>query len=314
MRKARKSKINIIVYTVVILALALFAVFASLSENGYLGFDFPRWSDFKSIVGKTDEIKQGDVRIHCIDVGNADCTLIQSPNGNVLIDAGENDDQSTILQYLRKLDVSRLDYVVATHPHADHIGSMSKVLESFEIGEFIMPEMPEKIMPTTEVYKKLLQTVSDKKINMKYAEAGRVIKLGDMTLKLLTPLDEYDDINNMSVVVKLTYKSVTALFTGDAEHEVEEDMLKQYGASELKANILKVGHHGSYTSSSKAFIKAVGADYYYIPCGTGNSYGHPSKQTMSTLKQSGGIIFRADYDGTVVFLTDGEKVSVVNEQ
>ncbi len=309
----RKNNINFLVYTVIILAIASFATLATLSENGYLGFDFPRWSDFGTVFSKIDDVEESEVRVHFIDVGNADCTLIESPEGNILIDAGESDDKSTILQYLRKLDVGKLDYVFATHPHDDHIGSMAKVLESFEIGEFIMPEMPEALIPTTDVYQNLLQTISDKNINMQYAEAGRIINLGDLTLRLLTPLDEYDSINNMSIVIKLTYKSFSVMLTGDAEQTVEKDILETYDASELKADVLKVGHHGSATSSSEAFINAVDADYYYIPCGTGNSYGHPSTETMNTLKDAGGAIFRADYDGTVVFLSDGENVSVVNE-
>lgn len=312
-KRKSKKKVNIIIYSLVIALIAAFALLSSLSDNGYLPFDFPRWSDFGTIFGKQDVIDKSPLSVHFIDVGNADCTLVKSPRGNILIDAGEQDDEATIIQYLRKFKVKRLDYVIATHPHADHIGSMPKVLKSFEIGEFIMPRMTEKIMPTTQVYKDLLQTIKDRNIKAEYAEPGRIIKLGDVSLKLFSPLREYENINDMSIVTKLTYKSFSAMFMGDAESDVENDLLSKYNKSEFKAQVLKVAHHGSSSSSTKRFIDAVGAEYYYVPCGVGNKYGHPSAETMDTLKAKNGSIFRADYNGNVVVLSDGERVNVINE-
>lgn len=312
-KKQTKKKVNFIIYSCLTVAVVLFSIFSSLSENGYLSFDFPRWSDFGTALGMQDQVNKSPLSIHYIDVGNADCILVKSPQGNVLFDAGETDDEGTILQYLRKQKIKKIDYVIATHPHADHIGSMPKVLKSFEIGEFIMPEMPEEIMPTTQVYKDLLSTITNEKIKMNYAKPGRVINLGDLSLKLLTPLDKYEDINDMSIVTKLTYKEFTALFMGDAGTQVEKDIMNKYPESELNAQVLKVGHHGSAYSSLKEFIKAVGAKYYYIPCGLNNKYKHPSPETLSTLKEIKGEVFRADYNGTIIVLSDGNETRVVSE-
>lgn len=312
--KQSKKKVNIIIYSVILAFLATFAIMTSLSENGYLPFSFPKWSDFGTIFGYKDQISESPVSMHFIDVGNADCVLVKTPDCNILVDAGDKDDEGKIVQYLRKFDVKKLDLVIATHPHTDHIGSMEKVLKSFEVGEMIMPKMPEEIMPTTDEYANLVKTISANSINQTYAQAGRVITLGDTTLKLLTPLDTYDNINDMSVVVKLTYKSFSAMLMGDAGTDVERDIIIKYPKEELKADVLKIGHHGSAFSTSDEFIRLVGAKTYFIPCGVNNEYEHPAKTVLNTLKSIEGCeIYRADYDGNVVVLSDGENTTVLNE-
>lgn len=255
-----------------------------------------------------DGITNGnELAVSFMDVGQADCILIHTPgNQNILIDAGNREDFPVIRDYLNRHRVSRLDMVVATHPHEDHIGSMAQVIENYDIGKVFMP----KASANTRVFEGLLMAIKAKGLKINTAKAGFHINLApELFLDFLAPNDEsYEDLNNYSVVIKLSYRKVSFLLTGDAERISEKEMMNhQY---DLKANVLKVGHHGSNSSSSYDFLQKVAPDIAVISVGIHNDYHHPSLPTLKRLARLGVKIYRTDQNGTVQITTDGIRLFV----
>ena len=226
----------------------------------------------------------------------------------MLVDAGERGDGEEIVEYLKSKKISKIDYLIATHPHSDHIGGMSDVVDSFEIGKIFAPKVPNKQVPTSKTYKEFLTSVQNKGLKISSAKAGTTLFEGvDYKAECFAPnSSEYDELNDYSVVVKLTYGVHSFLLTGDAEALSEGEMIK--AGYDLESDVLKVGHHGSSTSSSKAFLAAVSPRYAVISCGTDNTYGHPHKETLDSFKRLGGLekTFRTDIDKTIIFKADGK--------
>ncbi|MBQ8254354.1 MAG: MBL fold metallo-hydrolase [Clostridia bacterium] len=253
-------------------------------------------------------VPDGDMAVHFLDVGQGDCSLIVLPNGKtVLIDASVKDEGKNILEYLSYQKIKRIDYFILTHPHADHIGGAQEVIEALPIGKVIMPDAE----TDTAVFEKLLITIDNKKIPLHIAKVGDIISLGNANIKILGPVNNTDDLNNMSIVLRLDYGKTSFMFTGDAEEPSEKDMLDKFSASEFRADVIKIGHHGASTSSSYDFIKAVSPKYAAISCGKDNSYGHPHTETINTLNKLGIKYYRTDKVGNIVFSSDGEKVTLL---
>lgn len=253
-------------------------------------------------------VPDGDMAVHFLDVGQGDCSLIVLPNGKtVLIDASVKDEGKNILEYLSYQKVKRIDYFILTHPHADHIGGAQEVIEALPIGKVIMPDAE----TDTTVFEKLLITIDNKKISLHIAKVGDIISLGNASIKILGPVNKTDDLNNMSIVLRLDYGKTSFMFTGDAEEPSEKDMLDKFSTSEFRADVIKIGHHGASTSSSYDFIKAVSPKYAAISCGKDNSYGHPHTETINTLNKLGIKYYRTDKVGNIVFSSDGEKVTLL---
>lgn len=247
--------------------------------------------------------------VHFIDVGQGDCTLIQLPDGrNMLIDAGNNGDIDIIKPYLDKNGVQKIDYIIGTHPHADHIGAMDDVINNYNIGEVYMP----KAQADTKTFKNVLEAVSAKGLKIKTAKNGVVIfNENGMKAEMLSPFSEsYDDLNNYSSVIKLTYGENVFLFQGDAEALVEEEILKS--RADISADVIKAGHHGSSTSSTTSYIDAVNPKYAVISCGVDNDYGHPHRETLQTFNERGIKMLRTDTDGSIVFVSDGKNIEYHN--
>lgn len=218
--------------------------------------------------------------VHYIDVGQADSILIQVNGKNMLIDAGNKEDGDNVVAYLKKQGVKKLDYILATHPHEDHIGGMSAVIKKFPIGDFYAP----KKTNNTKIFEDMITALKGKQI--KIAKAGVKLDLGEgVDLLMLAPnSDNYgEDLNNYSAVVKLTYGTNKFLFMGDAEKLSEKEIL--YNNFDVSCDVLKVGHHGSSSSSSKDFLDKASPKSIVISVGKGNTYGHPNKETLSGLKK-----------------------------
>lgn len=291
---------------------ALFAVFlvfisATLYEHGIINDEFY----LKLISAVQNEVTESsDLEVHFIDVDQAECILIKAPEKNILIDAGDIGYGKTIENYLRTNGIFRIDLLILTHPHADRIGSASHIIGRFPVSEVIMPEIPEEFLPTTSLFEELLRSLSKKGCSVSYAEKGMSFELGkDAVLEILSPVGySGDNLNNYSVISKLTFGETSFLFTGDAEEEIE--LLLLSSGSDISCSVLSAGHHGSSTSNSVAFLKAVSPEYAVISCGYGNDYGHPHKKVISAFKDFGIKYYRTDYNGDIVFGSDGKNIKI----
>lgn len=250
----------------------------------------------------------GMLRTYYIDVGQGDSELICLPNGQtVLIDAGDAKSADKVISFIQSLGVSRLDYVIATHPHADHIGGMADVIEAFDVGGVYMP----KVSQNTKTFEKLLLTIKNKGLKINTAKENVVLLDSDgIKAVFVAPCrDKYNDLNNYSAVLKLTFGEVSFLFMGDAEKESEREI-----TADISADIIKLGHHGSSTSSSKAFLQAASPAAAIISCEENNSYGHPHAGTLKTLEALGIAAYRTDESGTVTVITDGKTYKIETEK
>lgn len=255
--------------------------------------------------GQPPAVTPEQLIVHVIDVGQADSILVQFPSGqNLLIDGGNNGDGELVANCLRGAGVQRLDFVIGTHPHEDHIGGLDEVIKAFPVGQVYLP----KVTQNTKSYSDLLQCIQDKGLKVTEAKAGMTLAVGTgVTASLLAPLrDDYQELNDWSVVLRVVYGQVSLLFAGDAGPAAESDLVNS--GQTLQADVLKVGHHGSATSSSAAFLKLVQPRYAIISVAKQNDYGHPSSATLKRLQNIGAKVYRTDQSGTVVFSTDGQSV------
>ena len=258
------------------------------------------------VISTTTVLEGKKLTVSYIDVGQSDSILIQTPGGkNVLIDAGNNEDANTIVTYLKGKNISRLDCVIATHSHEDHIGSMDAVINTFDIGSVVMP----KETSNTQTFRDFMTAIANKGLKPIEAKAGVKLDFGsELYAELLAPNSSgYEDINDYSAVLRLVYGKNTFLFTGDAEAKSESEML--HFGKQLKADVYKCSHHGSSSSSTAAFLKLVDPEYAVISVGKGNTYGHPTQATLDRLSSIGATIYRTDESGTIVCESDGTNIT-----
>lgn len=246
----------------------------------------------------------GEVRVHFIDVGQGDCILIEGGGEAVLIDAGENDKGDEVLGYLDSIGVDKIDLAAGTHPHSDHTGGMDTVLEGMPVGRLMLSDVPDSIVPTTRTYLDLLDAAERAGTEMFYGYPGDQAAVCGGVLSVLGPVEDYEDLNNESLVIRFDYGESSFLFTGDQEADAEEDLLAS--GADVDADILKAGHHGSSTSSSAAFLAAVSPEAAVIECGEGNEYGHPHLEVLERLEAASVNVYRTDLDGSVVVTTSGD--------
>lgn len=231
----------------------------------------------------------------------------------MLIDCGESEETDGVIRFLDEKGVEKLDYIVATHPHSDHMGGMYKIVDEFEIGHIIVPHLDDKDFPTTRFYEKFLDSCEEKDAAITEAKLGEIIELGDAQIEVIAPCSEsYDNTNNYSVGLFLTHGENTFIFTGDAEALAEKEM--EASGKLRHADVYKAGHHGSDTSSCEKFMAEITPDYAVISCGEGNSYGHPDKKTLKEISKYTDEIYRTDLDGTVTFVSDGKELKINTEK
>ena len=306
----QQSRKSFRVWMVIIILLALFE--AALHLFGFAGID-----DFMGALldgnlaagavapGPTE----GTLEVHVLDVGQGDCILIRGSDKTILVDASVSDAAPGILSYLRKLGVDGIDILINTHPHNDHFGGMRAVMDGMPTARVLMTHIPEELTPTTVSFEKLVTYLGKHQIPTAEARVGDTYDLGGGgVLTIVGPQKTYDDLNNSSLVCRVDFGRHSFLLTGDMEAKAEKDLLAS--GVPLRADVLKVGHHGSNTSSSRDFLKAVDPDYAVISCGADNDYGHPHDEVLERLRSRGITIYRTDLDGAAVFVTDGDQLSV----
>lgn len=270
----------------------------------------------KNLLNQNNNQNQNDyintnndlLKVHYLDVGQGDSIFIELPNNEtMLIDAAESYQSENIINYLKNLNYQKIDYVIGTHPHTDHIGGLKDIINTFEIGKIYMP----KVVSTTKTYESLLMTIKDKNLKINTAKAGTsIIDIDTLKINILAPNNStYTELNNYSVVTKITYGTTKFLFMGDAE-KLSENEIKE----DVTADVIKIGHHGSNTSSSIDFIKKVNAKYGIISVGLNNKYNLPKEETITNWENSGTKIYLTSINGTITAISDGTNIKIESEK
>ena len=301
MRKRRNTKMKKLLSTAI--ALIIIGIAGILGTN-------EKFVDTVSNIGEqvntqneqqVEFVAQEDLLIDYIDVGQADSILIRNQDKVMLIDAGTNEAGETVVNYLENLGITKIDYLIGTHPHEDHIGGLDDVINKFDIGQIYMP----KIETTTKTFEDVLEAIENKNLTVTAPNKGDEIVLGQATGEFMTePILDKDNLNVSSLVFRLEFGNNSFLFMGDAEEENEKTI------SWPKTDVLKVGHHGSSTSSSEEFLKQVQPQYAIIMVGEDNSYGLPTQETINKLNTIGSTIYRTDENGTIQLTSDGNTIKV----
>lgn len=289
-----------LIYLIVILIAAIVSA---------VGGNLDKITDDSPVGSQYTESTDDAFKVHFIDVGQGDCTLVECNGEYLLIDAGENGHEIDVINYLRSNNVEKLDYIVATHQHSDHIGGLPEVLEEFGTDNLIMPKLTKAQTPTNSTYTAFLKAVQASDAKVISAKPGSVYTLGDASFEILGPVtDDCEDINSMSAVTKITYGDTSFLVTGDAEKDEEREIIEN--GAYLDCDVLRVGHHGSSTSSCRDFLDAVSPEICVISCGANNDYGHPHKEVTKRIANYTDEVYRTDILGDIVMISDGKTIDV----
>lgn len=289
----------------VLLIVVACAIFGLLEK-----FGVTNWGSILDETGMIDTVTKtkSDFSVYYLDVGQGDCTVITSGKETMVIDTSISPRVEDVYSALKSLNVDTIDYLVITHPHDDHMGNAVSLIKSHNVKNIVMPKLSEENTPTTSAYEDLLNAILSNDVKAIAAEPGRSFMLGDAKVDIFAPLSKDKNLNNMSAVLKVTYGATSFLFQGDAEKKVENTLLRE--DVDVSADIIKVGHHGSKTSSGDKYIKAVSPKAAVISCGANNDYGHPHTETLKTLQDNGVDTFITSLSGDIVAVSDGKKIKV----
>lgn len=258
-----------------------------------------------SVSDSATQSEYEDLVVHYIDVGQGDSTLLICKGETLLIDAGENDKGTYVQNYLQKQGISKLDYLIGTHPHSDHIGGVDVIITKFDVSHVLLP----KIEADTRTYDDVIQAMKYKNITPEYPEIGDTFMLGDAEVTIIAPgnNDYGEELNNYSISVLVEHGDDRFIFTGDAEAEAESDIVDE--GINIEADVYQAGHHGSRTSSSDKLLDAVNPTAVVISCGEDNKYGHPHAETMNKFRERGISVYRTDEEGTIIATSTGSGIT-----
>lgn len=286
---------------VILAVLVLFYIFSPAFRGILSDYGFP------DIFKKADTTPVHTAFVHIIDVGQGDSILIKEEDVCVLIDTGPNSSEDSLITYLKDANVDKLDCLVLTHPHEDHMGCADRVLREYKVDTVLMPDCTSN----AKFFEYFLDAVEDTGAPIVIPERGDKFTLGNLDFTVLAPgSGKYEETNDYSIVLKVEHKNTAFMFTGDAEALSEKEILDHFGADFLKCDLLKAGHHGSTTSNTERFVSAVSPSYAVFSCGYDNSYGHPHREVRGLFDKLGIEYTRTDYDGSVVYVSDGETVTL----
>lgn len=307
----RKRLVKILAIIIILIIASILGInvsdfFPSDSEQGQTSTSILEWLN-EDTQTSNQEMVEGALIVHMIDVGQGDSFLLVQDGRIALVDCGTASAGEEIVKYLQDLGISNIDYVFGTHPHDDHMGGMYEVITNFDIGKVIIPEI-NNVEVTSNWYLKLMKELKDGGYQVEHPEVGTVYDLGGASLKVIGPIQEpTSNKNNYSIVLKVSFGEMDMIMTGDAEKTVEKDILE--AGEDIEAEILKVGHHGSDTSTSEEFLDAINPDYALISAEVGNKYKHPIISVMEELKERDILVYRTDESGTVIVTITAEDIS-----
>lgn len=262
------------------------------------------FTSFFNIYEKNESDLSELLIVHFIDVGQGDSIFVELGNDKtMLIDAGEREKGEVVKSYINNFGYEKINYLVATHPHTDHIGAMYYIVDNFEIENIYMP----KAITNTKTYENLLQTISSHNLKINTAKSGvNIYNDSNLQIDIIAPNgSSYTNLNDYSAVIKLAYGNTCFLFMGDAETKSEQEI-----TSDINCDVVKIAHHGSNTSSSEEFIKKVNARYAVVSVGKNNKYNHPSDLVLNRWENAGARIYRTDISGNIIFKSNGNNISV----
>ena len=272
----------------------------------YLFQNYPTNEVSKNINKRINEVpvtSEERLEVTFIDVGQADSILLENEGHYMLVDAGNNEDGPKLVNYFKNQNIHQFDYVIGTHPHEDHIGGLDNIIEGFDINTFYMPD----VITTTKTFEDVLDALGEKNVTLSLPKTNATFKLGDATVKVLyVGTEDESDLNDTSIVLKVTYQNVSFLLTGDASTKVEEKL----NPADLESTVLKVGHHGSSTATNEKFLNTVNPKYAIISVGENNQYEHPHTTVLNTLAAHNITTYRTDQDGTIKVITDGTNIEI----
>lgn len=313
-KESLTSKIHTLLLIVV-----FFCIIITVNSYKTISEYIPTWQSlYTQIISYTNQNIQidknvnGTSKVHYIDVGQGSCILIQSDDKNVLIDGGETYAGEKVTNYIKNLNIQKLDYVVATHPHSDHIGGLVNVFENIKVDNVIMPDLPSNITPTTRIYEKFLNLINEKSITVIPASVGNKYELNQGIMYILGPTGVYDNLNDMSIAVKFIYGNTAFLSTGDMEKQSEVGLINT--GYDLTADVFALSHHGSKYGNIDELLDKINAKYYVAQSGYDNEYGHPHNEAIDRVIQRNGILLRNDLNGDIVFTSNGKDLTVEKQK
>ena len=296
-RSKKENRIRLAFYVLAVIAV----IFSALSRAGFLNKNNNLTLDENSIA------------VYFLDVGQGSSTVIQDGNSAVLIDSGESEYSNKIIDFLSEKGISKLEYVIATHFHSDHIGGLSNILQIVECDNIYMPLVADEYAPTTKTYYKLLETIDDKDLNVSFVTDNTAFIFGKTTFNIIAPVEQTKVYNNMSLIIKAVFGKASFLIPGDAENKEMKSIIKANKNLDLSSEFYLMAHHGSNSALYEDFLSKINMKVAIISCGKDNSYGHPHKEILEYLNDNSIEYYRTDEVGTITVISDGESYKITTE-